>query len=128
MTAYAHDTVPTEFLEANGMRFAYRRFGTKSAVPMVFFQHFMGNLDDHDPALTNAFAADREVVLFNNAGVASSTGTTPDTIRQTARDAETFIDTLGLDTVDLLGHSISSARGSLPSWMRVALRGVRGTG
>jgi hypothetical protein len=61
MTAYAHDTVPTEFLEANGMRFAYRRFGTKSGVPMVFFQHFMGNLDDHDPALTNAFAADREV-------------------------------------------------------------------
>ena len=80
MTADAHDTVPTEFLEANGMRLAYRRFGTKSGVPMVFFQHIMGNLDDHDPALTNAFAADREVVLFNNAGVASSTGTTPDTI------------------------------------------------
>src|SRR5437870_13676056 len=88
------------------MRLAYRRFGTKSGVPMVFFQHFMGNLDDHDPALTNAFAADREVVLFNNAGVASSTGTTPDTIRQAARDAETFIDTLGLNTVDLLGHSM----------------------
>lgn len=106
MTAYAHDTVPTEFLEATGIRFAYRRFGTKSGVPMVFFQHFMGNLDDHDPALTNAFAADREVVLFNNTGVASSTGTTPATIRETARDAETFIDTLGFDTVDLLGHSM----------------------
>jgi pimeloyl-ACP methyl ester carboxylesterase len=106
MTAFTHDTVPTEFLEANGIRFACRRFGAQSSVPLVFFQHFMGNLDDHDPALTDAFAADREVVLFNNAGVASSAGTTPDTIRQTARDAETFIDALGLDPVDLLGHSM----------------------
>ncbi len=106
MTSYTHDTVPTEFVEANGIRFAYRRFGATTGVPLVFFQHFMGNLDDHDPALTDAFAVDREVILFNNAGVASSTGTTPDTIEQTARDAETFIDALGLDTVDLLAHSM----------------------
>jgi pimeloyl-ACP methyl ester carboxylesterase len=106
MAAYSHNTVPTEFLEASGIRFAYRRFGAENAVPLVFFQHFMGNLDDHDPALTDAFAADRDVILFNNAGVASSTGTTPDTIRQTAHDAEAFIDALGLCTVDLLAHSM----------------------
>ena len=40
----------------------------------------MGNLDDHDPALSDAFASDREVILFNNAGVASSSGTVPGTI------------------------------------------------
>jgi pimeloyl-ACP methyl ester carboxylesterase len=106
MTTYTHDTVPTEFVEANGIRFAYRRFGATNGVPLVFIQHFMGNLDDHDPALTDAFALEREVILFNNAGVASSTGTTPDTIEQTARDTETFIDALGLDTVDLLAHSM----------------------
>jgi pimeloyl-ACP methyl ester carboxylesterase len=106
MTTYTHDTVPTEFVEANGIRFAYRRFGATSGAPLVFIQHFMGNLDDHDPALTDAFALEREVILFNNAGVASSTGTTPDTIEQTARDTETFIDALGLDTVDLLAHSM----------------------
>jgi pimeloyl-ACP methyl ester carboxylesterase len=106
MTTYTHDTVPTEFVEANGIRFAYRRFGAEKGVPLVFFQHFMGNLDDHDPALTDAFAVDREVILFNNAGVASSTGTAPDTIEQTARDAETFIDAIGLHTVDVLGHSM----------------------
>jgi pimeloyl-ACP methyl ester carboxylesterase len=75
-------------------------------VPLVFFQHFMGNLDDHDSALTDAFAADCEVILFNNAGVASSTGTTPNTIGQAAHDAEAFIDALGLKTVDLLAHSM----------------------
>ena len=106
MTQHNHHTAPTQVIEANGIRFAYRRFGAGSGFPLVFFQHFMGNLDDHDPALTDAFAADREVILFNNAGVASSTGTTPDTIRQAARDAETFIDALGLKTVDLLAHSM----------------------
>jgi pimeloyl-ACP methyl ester carboxylesterase len=106
MTTYTHNTVPTEVLEVENTRFAYRRFGAKSRVPLVFFQHFMGNLDDHDPALTDAFAVDREVILFNNAGVASSTGTTPDTIEQTARHAATFIDALGLGPVDLLAHSM----------------------
>jgi pimeloyl-ACP methyl ester carboxylesterase len=106
MTTYTHDTVPTEFVEANGVRFAYRGFGATSGVPLVFIQHFMGNLDDHDPVLTDAFAVDREVILFNNAGIASSTGTTPDTIEQTARDTETFIDAIGFDTVDLLAHSM----------------------
>jgi pimeloyl-ACP methyl ester carboxylesterase len=106
MNAHTHDAVSTEFLEADGTRFAYRRFGAKSGVALVFFQHFMGSLDDHDSALTDAFAAGREVILFNNAGVASSSGTTPDTIRQTARDAEAFIDGLALDEVDLLGHSM----------------------
>jgi hypothetical protein len=28
----------------------------------VFFQHFMGTLDDHDPGLSEAFADDREVI------------------------------------------------------------------
>ncbi|GLS23855.1 alpha/beta hydrolase [Labrys miyagiensis] len=106
MTQHSHETAPTQFVKADGIRFAYRRFGAGSGAPLVFFQHFMGNLDDHDPALTDAFAAGREVILFNNAGVASSTGTTPDTIRQAARDAEAFIDALNLKTVDLLAHSM----------------------
>jgi pimeloyl-ACP methyl ester carboxylesterase len=106
MTQHSHHTAPTQFIEAGGIHFAYRRFGAKKGVSLVFFQHFMGNLDDHDPALTDAFAASREVILFNNAGVASSTGTTPNTIRQAARDAEAFIDALGLKTVDVLAHSM----------------------
>jgi pimeloyl-ACP methyl ester carboxylesterase len=106
MTIHTHNTAPTQYVEASGIRFAYRRFGARHGVPLVFFQHFMGNLDDHDSALTDAFAADREVILFNNAGVASSSGTTPDTIQQTARDAEAFIDALGLRTIDLLAHSM----------------------
>ena len=66
----------------------------------------MGTLDDHDPALTDAFAADREVILFDNAGISSSSGTVPETIEAMARDAIAFIGALGLDRVDLLGHSM----------------------
>jgi pimeloyl-ACP methyl ester carboxylesterase len=106
MTQFTHDTAPTQYAEAGGMRFAYRRFGLPRRPPLVFFQHFMGTLDDHDPALSDAFASDREVILFDNAGVASSSGTVPDTIEAMARDAITFIDALGLTTIDVVAHSM----------------------
>jgi pimeloyl-ACP methyl ester carboxylesterase len=106
MTAFAHDTAPTQYAEAGRTRFAYRRFGIPGRPPLVFFQHFMGTLDDHDPALSDAFASDREVILFNNTGVASSTGTVPDTIEAMARDAITFTDALGLTTIDIVAHSM----------------------
>ena len=43
----------TQYAEADGTHFAYRRFGSPGRPPPVFFQHFMGNLDDHDPALSD---------------------------------------------------------------------------
>ena len=61
MTQFTHDTAATQYVDAGGTRFAYRRFGTTGRPPLVFFQHFMGTLDDHDPALSDAFAGDREV-------------------------------------------------------------------
>jgi pimeloyl-ACP methyl ester carboxylesterase len=106
VTQFTHDTAPTRQVDVGGVRFAYRRFGTPQRIPLVFFQHFMGNLDDFDPALSDGFATDREVILFNNVGVASSTGLVPDTIEAMARDAASFIDALGLHTVDLVGHSM----------------------
>lgn len=106
MATFTHDTAPTQYVQVNGMRFAYRRFGNPERTPLVLFQHFVGNLDDHDPVLSDGIASDREVVLFNNAGVASSTGLAPDTIEATARDAESFLDAVGLARVDILGHSM----------------------
>jgi hypothetical protein len=43
MNAYTSLTVPTRFVEANGIRFAYRRWGNQGGVPFVFNQHFSGN-------------------------------------------------------------------------------------
>jgi pimeloyl-ACP methyl ester carboxylesterase len=106
MAQFTHDTAPTQYAEAGGTRFAYRRFGNPARPPLLFFQHFMGTLDDHDPALTDAFASDREVILFNNTGVASSSGIVPGTVEAMASDAITFTDALGLDTIDVIGHSM----------------------
>ena len=106
-------TAPTQFLEAGGIRFAYRRFGTPAATPLVFTQHFMGNLDNFDPAITDALAPGREVILFDNAGVGRSTGTAPSNIDGMAADAISFIDGLGLTAVDLLAHSMGGETAQL---------------
>ena len=91
MTTYTHDTVPTQFVEANGIRFAYRRFGKTDGVPIVMNIHFRGTMDHWDPAVTDGLAQHREVILFDNAGVGASSGKTPDTIPGMATDAIAFI-------------------------------------
>jgi len=106
MTQHNHQTAPTQFVEANGIRFAYRRFGKLDGVPLVFNQHFTGTMDHWDPAVTNGFAKDREVILFNNAGISSSSGEVPTSIEGMAANAIAFIGVLGLSKVDVLGFSI----------------------
>ena len=94
---------------ANGVDYAYRDTGGgEGAVPLVLLQHFRGNLDNWDPALIDALATARRVVTFDNAGVGGSTGTTPDTIEQMARDAIAFLAAMGFSQVDVLGFSIGS--------------------
>ncbi len=61
MSNYKHQTAPTQFVEAAGIRFAYRRFanrrfGAKIDIPLLFFMHFTGTMDHWDPALTDGFA------------------------------------------------------------------------
>jgi hypothetical protein len=36
MSAYTARTVPTQFVGANGIRFAYRRWGKQGGLPLVF--------------------------------------------------------------------------------------------
>jgi pimeloyl-ACP methyl ester carboxylesterase len=102
-------TAPNRTVAAsNGVTYAYRRLGAvaTAAPPLVLLQHFRGNLDNWDPALVDALAATREVILFDNAGVGGSTGTTPRTVTAMARDALGFIEALGLREIDMLGFSL----------------------
>src|ERR1700736_2808555 len=103
---YRNVTAPTQFVEANGIRFAHRWFGREGGTPLLFMQHFRGGMDHWDPAVTDGFAENRSVILFDNAGVASSSGETPDTIDAMAEHAADFVGALGLSQVDLLGFSI----------------------
>src|SRR5262245_57975559 len=102
-------TAPIRTIEAaTGVAFAYRRFGTRDDrwPPLLFLQHFRGNLDNWDPLLVDTIAAHREVILLDNAGVGLSSGTVPVTVTQMARDAIAFLDAMGIDRVDLLGYSL----------------------
>jgi pimeloyl-ACP methyl ester carboxylesterase len=106
MTQHNHQTAPTQLVEANGIRFAYRRFGKTGGVPLVFNQHFRGTMDYWDPAVTDGLARNREVLLFNNAGVSSSSGRVPTSFQEMGANAIAFITALGLTKVDVLGFSI----------------------
>jgi pimeloyl-ACP methyl ester carboxylesterase len=130
MTQHSHQTAPTQFVEANGIRFAYRRFGKAldfdpnlfldgidpqyqdelnrsiGGVPLIFNQHYIGTMDYWDPAVTDGLARDREVILFNNAGVSSSSGEAPTTFEKMGANAVAFSRALGLKKMDVLGFSI----------------------
>jgi pimeloyl-ACP methyl ester carboxylesterase len=98
---------PNKFIEAaNGIRYAYRRFGKKGGVPLILMQHFRGNLDNWDSVLLDTLAAEREVIPFDNAGVSSTNGVTPSTVKQMARDAVAFVEALKLEQIDVLGFSL----------------------
>jgi pimeloyl-ACP methyl ester carboxylesterase len=101
------DATTQRMTAENGIEYAYRDLG-ESTVPLVLLQHFRGNLDNWDPALIDALAANRRVVTFDNAGVGATTGMTPNTIEAMAHDAITFLDAMSFEHVDLLGFSIGS--------------------
>jgi pimeloyl-ACP methyl ester carboxylesterase len=107
----AYSGLPNKAVRAaNGIDYAYRDTGEKAsgAVPLVLLQHFRGNLDNWDPALIDALGRGRRVITFDNAGVGGSTGTTPHTVEQMARDAIAFLAAMDLSQVDVLGFSIGS--------------------
>src|SRR2546427_6082957 len=99
-------TARTQFLETNTERYAYRRFGNSSHLPLLFLQHFTGTLDNWDPAVTDPLASGREVILFDNAGVGRSSGTVPETIAGMAEHSTAFLDGLGIKTCDVVGYSL----------------------
>src|SRR5258705_11321915 len=89
-----------------GERYAYRRFGTGPGLPLLLLQHFPGTLDNWDPALTDALAGEREVILLDNAGVGRSSGAVPTTVAGMAQHVVTFLDGLGVNACDVLGFSL----------------------
>ena len=106
MSNYTHETVPTRFVEANGIRYAYRRFGNAGTAPLLLLEYFNSNMDGWDPAVTNHLAADHEVILFDNAGVGASGGETPYTVAEMTQHCVVFCRALGLKAIDVVGFSL----------------------
>lgn len=100
------ETAPTRFVDAGGIHFAYREIGSKPGVPLVLLQHFTGTMDYWDPAVVNALAKERKVIVFDNTGIGGTSGKVPDNVEQMTADALGFIQALGLQKIDVLGYSL----------------------
>jgi pimeloyl-ACP methyl ester carboxylesterase len=101
-----HVTTPTRYVEANNVRYAYRRFGAKSGVPIILLQHFRGVMDNWDPLVTDGLAKGRSVILLDTPGLGGSTGAAPLTSEAAADDVVTFMNAIGLKQADILGFSL----------------------
>src|SRR4029077_9841381 len=93
--------VPTEYIEVEGIRYAYRLLGKQSGTPIVCLQHFTGTLDNWDPIIINGLAKERPVITIDNAGIGNSGGTTPDNVQDMAQIAIKIITTLGIKKCDV---------------------------
>lgn len=106
MSSSLSTTAATQFIKTRLETYAYRRFGRGAAPPLVCLQHFTGTLDNWDPAVTDALAGGREIILFESAGLGRSTGHVPTSIAEMAAHFLAFADALALTQVDVLGFSL----------------------
>ncbi len=106
LNGYNHVTVPTDFVEAEGIRYAYRRFGKQGQKTLLLLGYLSSNMDAWDPTVTNGLAENNEIILFDNAGVGASGGTCRSTVAEMAKDCAAFCSALGLTNLHIVGHSL----------------------
>lgn len=103
---YTYATVPTKFVEANGIKFAYRSYGKEGDIPVIYLNHLAANMDNCDPRIMDAIAAQRQIISFDYRGVGATTGKQGTSIPDMAKDAIAFIHALGYKQVDILAFSM----------------------
>lgn len=101
-----HNNAKTKFISVKGVDFAYRSWGNEGGVPLLLLPGTGGSMDDWDPAVTNGLAKRYKIIIFDNKGVASSKGTTPNTVQAMANDAIDFIKAMNLRKVNIMGFSM----------------------
>jgi pimeloyl-ACP methyl ester carboxylesterase len=102
-------TISTKYIDVSGVRYAYRELGQANPsdpTPLVFLQRFRGTLDDWDPGFVDEMARTRHVILFNDAGIGTSTGSAATSVDEKACNAADFVKALGYHSVDVLGFSM----------------------
>ncbi len=103
---YSYATVPTQFVEANGIKIAYRSYGKEADIPVIYFNHLTANLDNCDPGIMDTIAAQRHIISFDYRGVGATTGKQGTSIPDMAKDAIAFIHALGYKQVDIVAFSM----------------------
>jgi pimeloyl-ACP methyl ester carboxylesterase len=106
MPSYMHETAPTQFVQTGNVEFAYRRLGPRGATPLLLCNYFAAHMDDWDPKVTNGFAAEHDVILFDYPGIGRSSGETPSTVAALTKHCVTFCRAMGLTQFDIVGFSL----------------------
>ena len=101
-----HETAVTQYVIADGIKFAYRRLGTRDGIPLVMLIHFRGNMDFWDPALIDALARSRPILLLDYSGLGKSEGEIQTSFQGWAANVLAVINALQIRKVDLLGFSM----------------------
>jgi pimeloyl-ACP methyl ester carboxylesterase len=103
---YTYATVPTQFVEANGIKFAYRSYGKAGDIPVIYFNHLTANLDNCDPRIMDAIAAGRTIISFDYRGIGATSGRQGESLADMAKDGIAFIHALGYTQVDIVAFSM----------------------
>ena len=99
--------VKTQSINVGGTNFYYRKLGENNpGVPIIFLNHLSATMDECDPAIMDRLATAHQIICFDNRGVGSTEGITPQTVSEMATDAIAFIKALGYQKIDLFGFSL----------------------
>jgi pimeloyl-ACP methyl ester carboxylesterase len=104
--SFRYDDVPTEYVEHGGYRYAYRRLGPRTGVPLVLCLRFRGTIDHWDPALLEVLSDRRDVIVFDNRGVNLTAGPPAASVQEMAQGVLDLLDGLGITEADILGWSL----------------------
>jgi pimeloyl-ACP methyl ester carboxylesterase len=96
-----------QHVQVGDISVGYREGGSGSGPPLVMIMGFAGTMYEWDPALLERIADQRRVIVFDNRGVATTSGPTAGmTIETMADDTAGLIEALDLGQVDVLGWSM----------------------
>jgi pimeloyl-ACP methyl ester carboxylesterase len=100
-------TVKTSYVKSKDVTYAYRKLGKPNgALPLLLLHHFRAPMDIWDPLFVSSLAAQREIILFDNAGVGKSSGEVPDSIKGMTSHVVDFLAALNLSQIDVYGFSM----------------------
>jgi len=105
-SAITYLNVKTQFISVGRTKFAYRKLGINTGIPVICLNHLGAVLDYFDPEIIDGLATRHQMITFDNKGVGASEGETPNTVAAMAKDAIAFIRALGYEKVDLFGFSL----------------------
>lgn len=98
--------VPTQYIEVNGLRIAYRKLGNKGTTPIIYLNHLAANLDACDPLIMDGLSKSFDLVSFDYPGIGASEGVSACRVEDMAQETIAFIRAIGYDRVHLLGLSL----------------------